>query len=519
MTSPLAVLTRTALRRDRVIASVWIFILLVTCYASAAATPGIYHSAQARIAAAQAINSNAAVVALYGPILDVSSVGEVSMTKMTALYAVFVALMFVVLFRRHTRLDEERGALEFVGGTVAGRRTPTTAAILEGGVLALVVGLGAALVDIVGGLPVAGSVVFGLAWLGTSLVGLGIAAVAMQLSSSARSCGGIAIGTLMALYALRAFGDTGWIGMSWMSPFGWNTQLRAWSSPRWWVLLLYPLAAGLLLSIAWVLESRRDLDSGVIPQRAGRPAASRWLASVPALAWRVQRFGLASWTIAVAIGGLVIGAIAPGVGKLLNGSGAEEMMRRLGGPGAIENTLLAAEFGILALAVSGYAIGVVTHAAEDERTGLAEEVRATPVRRTALWISAALMSMLGSLWLLVVTASTAALGAGRPWDRMVGATLVQTPALAITGALALLLWSLAGRYAAGGWGVLGLFVILGMVGELLKLPSWAIGISPYTHVPKLPAESMSWTSTWVMLGIAAAIGVAGWTRYRSRDLG
>ena len=31
------------------------------------------------------------VVALYGPILDVHSTGELAMTKMTVLYAVFVA--------------------------------------------------------------------------------------------------------------------------------------------------------------------------------------------------------------------------------------------------------------------------------------------------------------------------------------------------------------------------------------------------------------------------------------------
>jgi ABC-2 type transport system permease protein len=517
--SPLIVLTRSALRRDRVIASVWIWILLITCYASAAATPGIYHSVGDRVSAAQAINDNPAVVALYGPILDVHSVGELSMTKMTALYAVFVALLFVVIFRRHTRLDEERGALELLGGTVAGRATPTSAAVVEGVLLSLVVGAGAALVNIVGKLPVEGSLVFGCAWAGTGLVAVGLAAIAAQCSSSARTCGGIAIGAVFTLYALRAFGDTGWVGLSWMSPFGWNTQLRAWSSPRWWVLLLYPLLTVGLLLAARVLEDRRDLGGGVLPSTPGRPEARPWLRSAPALAWRVQRFGLASWTLSVAVGGLVIGAIAPGVGKLLKGSGVQDMMQRLGGPGVIENTLLAAEFGILALAISGYAIGVVTHAADDERSGLAEEVRASPVSRTALWSSAALTVALGSLWLLVVTGTTAALGAGKSWTQMVGATLVQAPALAVTAALALLLWSIASRFAVAGWGVLAVFVVFGMVGELLKLPAWVIGFSPYTHVPKLPAEAMTWTSTWVLVVVAAGISLASWFAYRWRDAG
>lgn len=519
MSGTLAILLRTALRRDRVLATVWIWILLVTCYASAAATPGIYHTAADRVASAQAINDNPALVALYGPILDVRSVGELSMTKMTALYAVFVALLFVVIFRRQTRLDEERGGLELLGGTVAGRHMPTLAAILEGCLLASIVGVGAAAVNLAGKLPLQGSLIFGLAWAGTGLVAVGIAAVAAQCSASARTCGGIAVGTVIALYALRAFGDTGWIGLSWMSPFGWNTQLRAWSSPRWWVLLLYPVSTLVLVTIARRFERRRDLGSGVIPPAPGAARGPTWLRSCLSLAWRAQRFSIVSWTISVAIGGLVVGAIAPGVGKLLKGSGVAEMMRRLGGPGVIENTLLAAEIGILALAISGFAIGVVTHAAEDERLGIAEEVRATPVRRTAPWAATTLILASGSLWLLLVTGVAAALGSGKSLPPMIGATLVQAPAIAVTAALTLLIWGLFGRYAPGGWAVLGTFVILGMVGELLKLPAWVIGLSPYTHVPKLPASSMSWTSTWVLTAIAAAIGAAAWLAYRERDAG
>ena len=68
------------------------------------------------MAAAEAINASPAIVALYGPILDVHSLGELAMTKMTVIYAVFVAIMFLVLVRRHTRVEEENGQTELVGG-------------------------------------------------------------------------------------------------------------------------------------------------------------------------------------------------------------------------------------------------------------------------------------------------------------------------------------------------------------------------------------------------------------------
>ena len=110
-------LVRYALRRDRVLAGVWLLVLVLTCYASAAATPGLYPTAREQVVAAEGINASPAIVALYGPILDVRSLGELAMTKMTVLYAVFVAVMFLILVRRHTRVEEENGQTELVGGT------------------------------------------------------------------------------------------------------------------------------------------------------------------------------------------------------------------------------------------------------------------------------------------------------------------------------------------------------------------------------------------------------------------
>ncbi len=72
---------------------VWLVVLLLVCYASAAATADLYPTDAERVAAAEAINASPAIVALYGPILDVHSLGELAMTKMTVTYALFVAIM------------------------------------------------------------------------------------------------------------------------------------------------------------------------------------------------------------------------------------------------------------------------------------------------------------------------------------------------------------------------------------------------------------------------------------------
>ena len=79
---------------------------------------------------------------------------------------------------------------------------------------------------------------------------------------------------------MRAVGDVGAEWLSWLTPFGWNTRVSAWSEPRWWVLLLYVALAGVLAVAAQALRARRDLGSGLFPARPGPAHGSPRLADV-----------------------------------------------------------------------------------------------------------------------------------------------------------------------------------------------------------------------------------------------
>ncbi len=200
-------LLRFAVRRDRVLLAAWLLVLTATVAASAAATGPLYATTAERVAAAEALNASPAIVALYGPILDTSSLGELAMTKMTVLYAVFVAFLSVVLVRRHTRVEEESGRAEVVGATAVGADAPMAAAVLEAVLASVVLGVLVAAADVAAGLPVGGSVLFGASWTGIGLVGAGIALLAAQVSSSARTVGFLASAVIGVLYLLRAVGD------------------------------------------------------------------------------------------------------------------------------------------------------------------------------------------------------------------------------------------------------------------------------------------------------------------------
>jgi ABC-2 type transport system permease protein len=519
-------LARNALRRDRVLAGVWSLVLVGGCYASAAATESLYPHLSDRVSAATAINASPAVVALYGPIVEVRSLGEISMTKLTVLYAVFVALLFLVLVRRHTRTEEETGQAELLGGTVIGRDATLAAAVVEAAGIAIALGLLAGLADIAGGLPVTGSLAFGASWAGIGLVATGLTAVACQLSASSRACAAIAGAALGALFLLRAVGDTSVPWLSWLSPFGWSTKLHAWSDPRWWVLLLYIAFALFLVGVAQALRARRDLGSGMVAPRPGPATGSPRLADAVALSIRLHRPMVATWTVAMGVLGVVLGSIAPNIGSMLDSPGARKMMERLGGQGALEDTLIAAELSMAAVIVTCFAISVVAHGGADERDGRTEQVLATATSRSRAFLATLVVALLGATWLLAVTGIAVTLGyggaaggLGGTFGRIFPAALAQAPAVWLVTAIAVAAYTLRSRWAVLGWAFLVAFLTLGQLGELLRLPQWMIDLSPYVHVSKMPVEPFTSGSSVVLTGLALVLLVAAWLRYRTRDIG
>jgi ABC-2 type transport system permease protein len=518
-------LLRLAARRDRVLVPIWVGCLIATAVASITATTDLYSTVADRVAAAESINSTPAIVAIYGPISDVTSLGQVALFKMVLLGALFLAFLCALLIRRHTRVDEESGRAELVLSTVVATVAPLIAAVIEAVVVSFGTGLLTAAGLVAAGLDVAGSLAFGLSWAGIGLFATGVAAVAVQLSASARTAGGITAAVLAVAYVVRAVGDIGAGGwLTWLSPFGWATKVEAFDADRWWVLGLdLLLSAGLLLS-AVVLRARRDLGSGLVPARPG-PAAGR-LGTFPGLVERLVRTGLVGWLGSLMLLGVVLGGIATNAGDMLTSDAAREMFERLGGQGAAEEMFLAAEFSILGAAVSAWAITIATRMTGEETSGRTEAVLATGVSRTTLFLSVVGAMLAGSLLLLAGVGLSAGISYGlgahdvaAKVPELVGAALVQAPAAWVVAALALLCWAIAPRFGSGGWFVLAAFTILGQLGALIGLPDQVLQISPFAHAPKAPVESVDWGAQALLVAIALVITGGAWWRYRSRDIG
>jgi polyether ionophore transport system permease protein len=266
---------KLAARRDRVMLPVWIYVLTIVVVSTGYSFKGLYKTAASREAIAAGINHDAATLALGGP-LHGDSIGALTAYKVGAGTAVAAALMSIFIVIRHTRADEEAGRLELVGSTAVGRHTALAVGLLlaaaANAVAALLIFAGCSLI----GLPAGGSAALGLAIGTCGLVFAAVAALAAQVSASARGARGIAIFVVVASYVFlsagAAAGSGGGRWLLWVTPVGWVTEVGAYAGDSWPVLVLPVVTAVLVAAGAAQLASRRDLGASLVEARRGTGA-------------------------------------------------------------------------------------------------------------------------------------------------------------------------------------------------------------------------------------------------------
>jgi ABC-2 type transport system permease protein len=517
-------LVRLALRLDRVRLTVWVLGLAVMPMVTAANYVKLYPT-QADLDAVSGVLANPSLVALSGP-LFAKSIGALTVWKIGVTEFILVALMSLLTVVRHTRTEEESGRLELVGATVVGRYAPLTAALVVAGLANVAIAVLAALGLTATGLAAAGSVAFGLA---TALVGIlftGVAATAAQLTQSARAAAGIASAVLGGAYLLRAVGDSGPTALTWLSPIGWGLHLRPYAGERWWISGLFVGFAVLFTVVGYALVARRDVGASLLPERLGPAGASRSLSSPFALAWRLHRGLLIGWVIALALTGAVLGGAASSIGDLQSPSqGITDILTRMGGRKGLTDAFLAAVFGIIGMVAAAYTIQATLRLRQEESSGRAEALLATPVGRLRWAASHLVFALFGTALLLAVAGVTGGLSYGAQVHdiggqvgRVFGAALVQVPAAWVLAGLGVALIGLAPRLTALTWAALILSVLLVELGALFGLNQLLIDATPFAHVPKLPGSAFTMTPVLWLTAVAVALGTAGLVGLRRRDI-
>ncbi|MEV5954821.1 ABC transporter permease [Streptomyces sp. NPDC051987] len=512
-------LLRFALRRDRVTTPVWIAVNALMVLSMPGTLRTLYGTHAERADLLRQVRTNAAFRALIGPLHD-TSLGALTAWRVGVYAGLLAAATSLLVVVRHTRDEEESGRAELVASGAVGRRAALTAALLAAavanGVVALLVTAGLA------GQGAAGALSFGLGLAATGMVFATTAAIVAQLTESARLARGLTAAVLGAAFVLRAAGDSatadGGSVWTWLSPLGWLENLRPFAAERWWVLLLFAAAVLGQGLAAYALAARRDLGMSFFPARPG-PATGR-LGSAAALAWRLQRGVVLGWSLGFFLAGVVYGGLTEGAADLVgDNKNARQIFERMGGQSGLTDAFLASMVGMLGLIAALYVVTSVLRLNAEETSGRAEPLLAAPVSRLRWAAGHLTIAFVGAALIMLLAAAGFAVGYGKEVGPIIGACLVQLPAVWVVGGVAVLLYGVAPRFCApASWGVAVAALLIGWVGPALNAPRPVLDLSPFGHLPKLPGGGMEWGPVATLTGLAVVLAGAGLAGLRRRDM-
>lgn len=445
--------------------------------------------------------------------------------------AILAAFMSTFLAARHTRMDEEAGRAELVAATPAGRMLPVIATAVEGLLANAVLVVLVSLAFIAAGLPVEGSLLVGKASGAVGVVFVGVGLMTAQLMRTSRGANSAAVWVVVTSFLIAGIGNaigtpsddltrmqSSWL--TWLSPFGWAENTRAFDEDIWWPVLLCVGVAVALTGIALALASVRDVGESFIAERLGRAHARTSLSSPLALAWRLNRGAVIGWAIGGLLTGMLSTSLASIVSEVSAGNPAvEDILDQIAGGGDIEQATVTVFFTMLGILAACCAVQVVCRARQEEAHGTAEPVLAAPVGRVRWLADYLVVAAIGILLVIALAVGGAALGIaarGQKWDLMQDVLVTgggQAVAASVFLAITALIFVTAPRLTiALGWTLVLVAMILGLFGPLFGFPEWLTNLSPVAVAPKVDGATVDLAGLWWLvlattLGATVALGL------------
>src|SRR5262245_25526524 len=521
----LAPLTRFGVRRDRVRIALWIAAIVLVVVSTVVSVKGLYPTQADLDNAARASEDNASAIIFNGPPQGLDTLGGQVAFQTGTFGLILMGLMSIFMLGRSTRGEEEAGRSELL------RSLPIGHDALAGAALVTVTGMNVATGALVSialialGLPVTGSIVFGLSFTLLGLLFAAITLVVAQVTENTRVVYGIGGLVLGAAFVLRAVGDIGDGTVSWLSPIGWAQKTRPFAGERWWPFLVIIGATAGLAWVATALARRRDLGAGLVAPRPGAAHGSPALGSPLGLAARLQRGSLIGWSAGLAVLAVAYGSITDSIHEFVKDNKGLSDIVAAQGHGSIVEQYLAMSFRILALVSAAFAIQAVQRIRSEETSTHAEQILATAVSRVRFAASHLAMSFGGTVVVLVCIGAAFGISdalvtgdSDAMWQSLVG-ILVFAPAVWLLAAFTMALIGLAPRASAWAWALLGVCFVIGFFGQLLGLPQWVEDLSPFQHVPQYPAADLTLLPLAALLVVTAALTAIGLRGFRNRDVG
>jgi ABC-2 type transport system permease protein len=519
-------LLKVSLRQDVRSIVPWVGLISVLSASSILAYDWIFTDPAQRQRLAATLGTNPALSLIFGTARDFSTADGFNAWRAGMLGALFAGLMGILIVIRNSRANEDSGQAELIASGVIAREARLAVALFMAGIAAVALGVVCFTITVICGGGVTATAILALTFVASALMFAGVAAVAAQLGSDARTANSIAIGTLGVLYVLRGYVDSsgapGWA--TWLTPFGWLEHARPGTGNNPWPLLLGLAFVAVLVVAAFVLQGRRDFGQGMLAQRPGPPKA-KLAGNVWGLAVALNRGTLTSWLIAFAGLGLIFGTLVTSISKLIATDPSIAAILASGAADASDLTFafLVTILQIIAIIAGVMGVQIALRMYAEEIEYRVEPLLAGSLRRATYLASNAVLALVGSAVALLIAGTALGLVASAK-DSTISAgnvvwqTLVTVPALWTLVALALAAVGAAPRLRLVAWlGVVATFALT-LLGPTFNLPDWALDFSPLRHVPNVTAPSPDWSGLVWLCGFVVAFLAVAFVGFRRRDV-
>jgi ABC-2 type transport system permease protein len=230
------------------------------------------------------------------------------------------------------------------------------------------------------------------------------------------------------------------------------------------------------------------------------------------------------WAIGVGLISFFYGIVADQAESMIQENpDLADFFAQLGGA-SITDAFLSTSVLILALIATGFTISSVLRLRSEELAGRTDALLATPVTRRRLALGHLAVAVVGTVVIMVVAGLSIGLGFAlvsgdaSQIARMLAAAVVMVPAMLLVAGVCFALYALTPRGSLAIWGFYAWVMVAGMLATVLRLPDWTLDLSPFQHVPALPAASMSWLPVVALLCVAAGLVGIGLASLDRRDM-
>jgi len=500
--------------------------------ATMAAYRATFPTPASRAALVRSFEGNPAFEAIFGITHHLDTVAGYTAYKTLFTLIILGAIWGLFVSTRLLRGEEDAGRWDLLlaGRTTRAGATGQVVVALGAGLAAL--WLPTAVLAVAGGrsatvgIGVGASLFLATAATAAAAMFMAVGVLASQLCATRRGANLCGAGVLAISYLIRMAADSdpriGWL--RWASPIGWIEELRPLTGSRWPAFLPIVALVAAAVTAGALIAGRRDVGSSVF---AGRTPEShtRLLGSQSGLTLRLTGPQIATWTVALAVTGLVLGLVTQSAGESLQGSPTlERVIARLGATGSGAVTYLGFTFVVAAGLVAVAVAGQITAIRNEEAAGHLDNllVRSVPRWRwLAVRLGAGLGLVIGASLLTGVAAwiGAATQHAAVGFGALVEAGLnVAPPAVFVLGFGALVygLWPRAAIPAT--YGLVVWSFLVETFASTAGAGHWLRDTSPFLHITPAPAADPNWGAAFGLVALGLLAGAAGVAAFSRRDL-